>query len=85
MAPVASAHELLDNLWLMNLDGTALRPIGTFRFDGPRVRWTAEPNDILLYDEDALYQVDLFNRQSRIIFQPGGYRGFDWWPGPVEN
>jgi Tol biopolymer transport system component len=80
LSPPAFAHELLAGLWLMDLDGSHLREVGTFKLDGPLVRWASDSNRLLLYDEDGLYRVDVERGQLTVILKPGSYRGFDWLP-----
>jgi Tol biopolymer transport system component len=76
----ALAHELLAGAWLVNVDGSNLRRVGTFVLDGPVVRWTADGAHLLLYDENGLHEVDLATGQLTTIYRPGSYRGFDWLP-----
>ncbi len=83
LAPTAEAHEVRAGLWIVGVDATQLRRVGTFSLDAPVVRWTADPNEILVYDENGLHRVDVTTGTLSRPLAPGGYRGFDWVPDQV--
>lgn len=85
LAEPADAHMLPGGLWLVDADGSHLRRIGTFALDGPDVRWTTNPDEILLHDEQGLYLTDVRQGQLETILKPGSYRGFDWLPKDWER
>jgi Tol biopolymer transport system component len=77
LATPAFAHELLSGLWLIQSDGTSLRPVGAMALDGPIVRWR-DAVQLFLYDEDGLIEADRIRGSRITVFRPGSYRGFDW-------
>jgi Tol biopolymer transport system component len=80
LAEPAEAHEIMAGLWLVNIGGSGLQRVGDFVVDGLNVSWTSDPNRVLLFGTNGLYDVDL-NRGSRTtITEPGSHRGFDWHP-----
>jgi hypothetical protein len=79
------AHELLAGAWLVDVDGSNLRQVGSFVLDGPLVRWSSDPQELLLYNENGLYESDLTVGKLTNIFQPGSYRGFDWVAKPFSD
>jgi Tol biopolymer transport system component len=74
----AQAHDLLASPWMVNLDGSKLRQVATLIFDGPLVRWVGDSSQLLVYEENGLFSVDVGTGQRTTVFQPGSYRGFDW-------
>jgi Tol biopolymer transport system component len=79
-APTAEAHELLDGLWMVNVDGSHLRRIGQFSLDAPVIHWSSDADHVLLWDEDGLYRANIYTAERQLLMRPGGYRGFDWLP-----
>jgi Tol biopolymer transport system component len=78
LAAPAYAHDTLDGVWMIDLDGTRMRPVGDFYLDTPTVRWTSDRNRLLVYDEVSLVEVDVVHGLKSTILHPGSYRGFDW-------
>jgi Tol biopolymer transport system component len=80
LVATAEAHELLDGLWIVNVDGSRLRRIGQFSLDAPVIHWSSDADHVLLWDEDGLYRANLYTAERQLLMRPGGYRGFDWLP-----
>jgi Tol biopolymer transport system component len=76
--PVAEAHGLPWDLWVVNSDGTGLRRLTSFYEDLPMAAFAPDGKQIVVMGLGGIYLMDADGSRLRRIDQAGDHGGLDW-------
>jgi mono/diheme cytochrome c family protein len=76
--PVAEAHGLPWDLWLVNTDGSGLRRLTSFYEDLPMAAFAPDGKQIAVMGLGGIYLLDADGSWLRRIDQVGDHGGLDW-------
>jgi Tol biopolymer transport system component len=78
--PVAEAHGAPWDLWLVNVDGTALRRLPQAREDTPMAVFAPDGRQIVMMGAGGIYLIGVDGDNFRQIDPLGDHGGLDWAP-----
>jgi Tol biopolymer transport system component len=78
--PVAHAHGLPWDIWLVRPDGSELRRLTYFYDDDPSAAWSPDGRWLAVFSGEALHVVAVEGSENYCIAGEGGYGGLEWIP-----
>ena len=75
---MAYAHGLPADIWMLEMDGSALRRIADIKDDDPSIAWSPDGSRLAIFGVAALYVSDVKGGAPRKLVDQGGYGGLDW-------
>ena len=79
-APVADAHGIPWDIWIVRPDGSDLRRVTHFYDDDPAAAWSPDGRWLAVLSGEALHVVAVDGPANFCIAAEGGYGRFEWLP-----
>ncbi|MBM2809510.1 MAG: hypothetical protein HW416_269 [Chloroflexi bacterium] len=77
-AGVASAHGLLQDVWVVDLDGGAPTQLTQTESDDPVVAWSPDGSQLAILSHERLMTTSVDGTRARTLLAPGDFGSVDW-------